>query len=86
MAPKNSKINPKKFKFYHPPPYKYASWFELKSLSYQFIFTFLTHTISSLNSSKIEDQMTRVFLDVMDEVMNILEAEEAMVAAASSST
>jgi hypothetical protein len=86
MATKNPKINPKKFKFHHPPPYKYAPWFELKSLSYQLIFTFLTHTISSSNSSKMKNQMTRVFLGIMDEVMNILEAEEVVVAAASSST
>jgi hypothetical protein len=45
-----------------------------------------THTISSSNSSEIKDQITMAFQDVMEEVMNILQAEEAVVAAASSST
>jgi hypothetical protein len=56
-------------------------WFELKSLSYQLIFTLLTHTISSSNSSKMEDQIAKAFLSIMDEAIYILQVEEAVVAA-----
>jgi hypothetical protein len=42
--------------------------------------------MSSSNSSEMDDQITMVFLGVMDEAISILQAEEAAVAAASSST
>jgi hypothetical protein len=42
--------------------------------------------MSSSNSSEMDDQIVMIFLDVMDEVMSILQAEEAAAAAASSST
>jgi hypothetical protein len=42
--------------------------------------------MSSSNSSEMEDQITMTFLGVMDEVMSILEVEEVVVAATSSST
>jgi 3-polyprenyl-4-hydroxybenzoate decarboxylase len=41
--------------------------------------------MSSSNSSEIEDQLTIVFQGVMEEAMNMLQAKEAMAAAASSS-
>jgi hypothetical protein len=55
------------------PPYKYFSWFELISHSFHHIFTLLfTHTISSSNSSEIEDRLTMVFQGVIEEVMSML--------------
>jgi hypothetical protein len=42
--------------------------------------------MSLSNSSKMEDQLTMAFQDVMEEAMSILQAEEATAAAASSST
>jgi hypothetical protein len=46
----------------------------------------LTHTISSPNSSEMDDQIIVAFFDVMDETMSILEMVEVTTAAASSST
>jgi hypothetical protein len=40
--------------------------------------------MSSSDSSEIEDKITMVFLVIMDEVMSILQAEEAATATASS--
>jgi hypothetical protein len=40
--------------------------------------------MSSSDSSEMEDQITMVFLVIMDEVMSILQAEEAATATASS--
>jgi hypothetical protein len=45
-----------------------------------------THTMSLSNSSEMEDQITMAFLDVMDEAMSIVQAEEATAATAFSST
>jgi hypothetical protein len=45
-----------------------------------------THTIFSSNSSEIEDQIVMTFSGVMDEAMSILQMEEAVAAATSSST
>jgi hypothetical protein len=45
-----------------------------------------THTMYSSNSSEIEYQLTMVFQDVMEEVMSMLQAKEAVIATASSST
>jgi hypothetical protein len=42
--------------------------------------------MSSSSSSEMEDQLTMVFQGVMEEVINMLQAEEATAAAASSST
>jgi hypothetical protein len=42
--------------------------------------------MSSYNSSEIEDQLTMVFQSVMEEDMSMLQAEEAVAVAASSST
>jgi hypothetical protein len=42
--------------------------------------------MSSSNSNEIEDQITIPFSDVMDEAMSILQAEEVVAVAASSST
>jgi hypothetical protein len=42
--------------------------------------------MSSFNSSEMEDQLTMVFQGVIKEVMSMLQAEEAVAAAASSST
>jgi hypothetical protein len=42
--------------------------------------------MSSSNSSEMEDQLTMAFQGVMEEAMSMLQAEEAMAAAASSST
>jgi hypothetical protein len=42
--------------------------------------------MSSFNSSKMNDQLTMTFQGVMEEVMSMLQAEEATTAAASSST
>jgi hypothetical protein len=39
------------------------------------------HTMSSFNSSEIEDQLTMVFLDVMEEVMSMLQVKEVTDAA-----
>jgi hypothetical protein len=55
------KKNPKILNFV-PPPYKYPQWFELISHPFHHICTLLfTHTMSSSNSSKMEDQLTMVF-------------------------
>jgi hypothetical protein len=40
--------------------------------------------MSSSDSSEMEDQITMVFLVIMDEVMSILQAEEAATVTASS--
>jgi hypothetical protein len=40
----------------------------------------------SFNSSEMDDQITTMFSDVMDEAMSIIQAEEAAAAAASLST
>jgi hypothetical protein len=62
-------------------------WFELISHSFHHIFTlFFTHTMSSSNSSEIEDQLTIALQDIMEEAMSMLQAEEIAAAAASSST
>jgi hypothetical protein len=83
MAPKNPKI----FKFHLPPPYKYLTWFKLNLNLFYHIFTiFFTHIMSSSNSSEMKNQLTMMFQGVMEEVMSMLQAEEAVVAAASSST
>jgi hypothetical protein len=42
--------------------------------------------MSSSNSSEMEDQLTMVFQGVMEEVMSMLQAEEVVASAASSST
>jgi hypothetical protein len=42
--------------------------------------------MSSSNSSEMENQLTMMFQDVMKEVMSMLQVEEVMVTAASSST
>jgi hypothetical protein len=42
--------------------------------------------MSSSNSSEMEDQLTIAFQGIMEEAMSILQAEEAVAAAASSST
>jgi hypothetical protein len=42
--------------------------------------------MSSSNSNKIEDQITMVFQGIMEEAMNMLQAEEVATAATSSST
>jgi hypothetical protein len=42
--------------------------------------------MSSSNSSEMKDQIIMVFLGVIDEVMSILKAEEAIATTASSST
>jgi hypothetical protein len=42
--------------------------------------------MSSSNSSEIENQLTIAFQSVMEEVMSMLQAKKATVAAASSST
>jgi hypothetical protein len=42
--------------------------------------------MSSSNSSETEDQLTMVFLDVMEEVMSMLQVKEVTAAAAFSST
>jgi hypothetical protein len=42
--------------------------------------------MSSSNSNEIDDQITMLFLGVMDEAMSIFEVEEAATAAALSST
>jgi hypothetical protein len=42
--------------------------------------------MSSFNSSEMEDQLTMVFQGIMEEAMSMLQAEEVMAAAASSST
>jgi hypothetical protein len=42
--------------------------------------------MSSSNSSKMEDQLTMTFQGVMEEDMNMLQVEEVVAAAASSST
>ncbi len=42
--------------------------------------------MSSSNSSEMEDQITMAFLDIMDEAMSIVQAEEATAATAFSST
>jgi hypothetical protein len=42
--------------------------------------------MSSSNSSEMKDQIIMAFLDVIDEVMSILKAEEAVATTASSST
>jgi hypothetical protein len=42
--------------------------------------------MSSSNSSEMEDQLTMVFQGVIKEAMSMLQAEEAVAAAASSST
>jgi hypothetical protein len=60
-------------------------WFVLKSLSYQLISTLLTHTISSSNSGEMKDQIGMAFLNVIDETISIVQAEEAVFAIASSS-
>jgi hypothetical protein len=50
------------------------------------ICTLVTHTMSSSNSSEIQDHTAMVFLGIMDEAMSIVQAKEAMATAASSST
>jgi hypothetical protein len=42
--------------------------------------------MSSSNSKEMEDPLTTAFQSVMEEVMSMLQAEEVMAAAASSST
>jgi hypothetical protein len=42
--------------------------------------------MSSFNSSEMEDQLTMVFQGIMEEAMSMLQAEEVVAAAASSST
>jgi hypothetical protein len=42
--------------------------------------------MSSSNSNEIEDQITMVFQGIMEEAMNMLQAEEVATAATSSST
>jgi hypothetical protein len=42
--------------------------------------------MSLFNSSEMDDQIVMVFLDIMDEIMSILQAEEAITAVAFSST
>jgi hypothetical protein len=42
--------------------------------------------MSSSNSSEMEDQLTIAFQGIMEEAMSILQAKEAVAAAASSST
>jgi hypothetical protein len=62
-------------------------WFELISHSFHHIFTlFFMHTMSSSNSSEIEDQLTIALQGIMEEAMSMLQAEEVAAATASSST
>jgi hypothetical protein len=42
--------------------------------------------MSSFNSSEMEDQLTMVFQDVIEEAKSMLQVEEVVAAAASSST
>jgi hypothetical protein len=42
--------------------------------------------MSLFNSSEMNDQIVMVFLDIMDEIMSILQAEEAITVVAFSST
>jgi hypothetical protein len=42
--------------------------------------------MSLFNSSEMDDQIIMVFLDIMDEIMSILQAEEAIIAVAFSLT
>jgi hypothetical protein len=42
--------------------------------------------MSLFNSSEMNDQIVMVFLDIMDEIMSILQAEETIIAVAFSST
>jgi hypothetical protein len=81
-ATKNPKKNSKKFKLHPHHPINTTPRFEPKSLSYQFIFTLLTHIMSSSSSSEMKDQIAMAFLGVLDQTMSIPQAEEA----ASSST
>jgi hypothetical protein len=87
MAPKNLKKEILKILNFipHHPINTPLPWFELISHLFHHIFTlFFTHTMSSSNSSKMEDQLTMVFQGVMEEVISMLQAEEVVTAAASS--
>jgi hypothetical protein len=47
---------------------------------------FFTHTMTSSNSSEMENQLIMAFQGIMEEAMSMLQAEEVMAATASLST